>query len=154
MTELTLLDGRQEKPWEIVLYFDLALSAPGTIHAATAALADQAQTLTRLGSVEVIVADPTPRILLPPTRNADQLDLVRRRLATVGFGIYGSRSYVRRAGPFATVPDLARAPWIRGAFGTGANAQLLDLLNEHQLPHSVAVTTSSPTVIAKKLVVR
>jgi tetratricopeptide (TPR) repeat protein len=62
------------EPWRLLLYFDLELSSTASIRWAASALADRAMTLAELGEVEVVVADPDPRTVLAPTRDADLLD--------------------------------------------------------------------------------
>jgi hypothetical protein len=59
------------EPWRLVAYFDLVLSSTAVTHATAAALAEEADALTALGSVEVVVADPSPRQLLEATRDAE-----------------------------------------------------------------------------------
>ncbi len=62
------------EPWRVVLYFDLALASKGTVQAVALQLGEHADRLTRLGSVEVIVADPLPQLLLPATRDRGELE--------------------------------------------------------------------------------
>ena len=50
------------RPWHIVLYFDRTLAGKDTTRGAALALARQAGRLTGLGTVEVAVADPEPRV--------------------------------------------------------------------------------------------
>jgi len=57
-------------PWNVVLYFDRALAGPETARGAALALARQAGRLTGLGTVEVAVADPEPRVELAATVDA------------------------------------------------------------------------------------
>ncbi|HEX4955092.1 MAG TPA: hypothetical protein VF017_17010 [Thermoanaerobaculia bacterium] len=61
------------EPWRIVLYFDLPLSSKATAHATALALGEQANRLVQLGSVEVVLADPLPRLHLAATRDANEL---------------------------------------------------------------------------------
>lgn len=68
-------------PWRQVLYFDQLLSDRSTLRRAADALADHAETLTALGTVEVVAADPEPRLLLPATRDSALLAQVLARLA-------------------------------------------------------------------------
>jgi hypothetical protein len=58
------------RPWHIVLYFDQVLAGPETARGAALALARQARELTGLGSVEVAIADPEPRVALATTADA------------------------------------------------------------------------------------
>jgi len=54
--------------WTVVVYVDPALASPGTVFYSGLALANRAADLTRLGTVELVVADPEPRVTVPPTR--------------------------------------------------------------------------------------
>lgn len=56
-----------------VLYFDLTAHQPESAALAALALAKRVERLTWLGTVEVVVADPEPRTLLEPTRDATGL---------------------------------------------------------------------------------
>ena len=58
------------RPWHVVLYFDQVLAGPETVRGAAVALARQVRQLTGLGSVEVAVADPEPRVALAATADA------------------------------------------------------------------------------------
>jgi len=92
--DLTVRDDGQERPvvsivptadpdsepWRIVVYFDLPLATSGTVQAAISALAEQAEALVGLGTVEVVVASPMPRQLLPPTRQSEQINQALSRL--------------------------------------------------------------------------
>ncbi len=74
-----------------------------------------------------------------------QPDLIARRLVTVGFGLYASESYLRRASPLKSVQDL-HAHQMVGllAFGTGgASTQLLP--STESLPGTFVYQTNSPT---------
>ena len=73
-------------PWRQVLYFDQLLSDRPSLRRAADALAAQAEALTRLGTVEIVAADPQPRLLLPATRDSALLAQVLSRLALEGGG--------------------------------------------------------------------
>ena len=62
-----------DQAWRFVVYFESALTDPRTVKQAARALFQQAPELTSLGSVEVVVADPSPRLVLPFTRDPEQL---------------------------------------------------------------------------------
>lgn len=75
-----LVDGRRrtvarieeagdDAPWHLVLYIDRGLASPGTLFSSLLALAVQAETLTRLGSVEILEAG-SARPVVEPTRDA------------------------------------------------------------------------------------
>ncbi len=68
-------------PWRQVLYFDQLLSDRPTLRRAADVLATHAEALTGLGTVEIVAADPEPRLLLPATRDSALLAQVLARLA-------------------------------------------------------------------------
>lgn len=68
-----LRPGGGSSPWSLVLYFDQALTGPVTALDASLALARHARELTDLGPVEVVVADPEPRVELASTRDLRSL---------------------------------------------------------------------------------
>jgi len=72
--------------WDLVIYLDQTLSAPASIRRTTHALADQAGDLTRLGTVEIVTADPHPQVALPATRSAR---LVEQTLLRLGNDLAG-----------------------------------------------------------------
>ncbi|MCP4659249.1 MAG: tetratricopeptide repeat protein [bacterium] len=73
--------GDPGEPWSLVVYFDYALSSVAGVRRAASALAEQAGELTRLGNVEVIVADPVPGEVLAPTRDAELVASVLSEIA-------------------------------------------------------------------------
>jgi Ca-activated chloride channel homolog len=62
------------KPWRIVVYVDRVLTGSRTLRASAGTLAEQAARLASLGTVEVVVAEPQPRVALDPTRDAPMID--------------------------------------------------------------------------------
>jgi tetratricopeptide (TPR) repeat protein len=62
------------EPWQLLVYFDFRLSSPASIRWGASALADRASALADLGEVEIVVADPEPRLVLAATRNAVLID--------------------------------------------------------------------------------
>ncbi len=61
--------GAAAEPARIALYFDYSLSRPGPVQRVADRLREHAESLVALGAVEVIVADPEARTLLPPTQD-------------------------------------------------------------------------------------
>ena len=78
--------------WDLVVYIDQTLSGHASIRRATHALAAQAGDLTRLGTVEVVTADPHPQVVLPATRSAR---LVEQTLLRLGNDLAGRDSVNR-----------------------------------------------------------
>lgn len=74
-------EGFDFAPWSAVVWVDETLAEPGTVFAATLALAQQASRLAELGSVEVVAADPDPEIQAAATRESRRLQQVLADLA-------------------------------------------------------------------------
>jgi hypothetical protein len=68
-------------PWSLRIYFDRVLAHPDTVFEAAIALAYQAGQLAELGTVEIVVADPDPRTVLAPSREAAAIEEVLAALA-------------------------------------------------------------------------
>ncbi|HEY0555202.1 MAG TPA: VWA domain-containing protein, partial [Thermoanaerobaculia bacterium] len=62
------------RPLRIVVYIDRVLTGSRTLRAAAGTLAEQAAGLAALGTVEVVVAEPKPRVALGPTREVQAID--------------------------------------------------------------------------------
>lgn len=65
---------RLDPPWDVVLYFDHGLAGDSTLRRAALAFTEAARQLTDLGTVEVVRAQPEPRVMLPATRDPLLLD--------------------------------------------------------------------------------
>ena len=74
-------EGETEGGWSLVIWIDRTLAGPETLFGAPLALAKEARRLAALGTVEVVVADPGPRTLLAPTREARLIEQVLADLA-------------------------------------------------------------------------
>ncbi|HKH46150.1 MAG TPA: VWA domain-containing protein [Thermoanaerobaculia bacterium] len=74
------------KPWRVVVYVDRILAGTRSVRGAAGLLAAQAQELTALGPVEVVIAEPEPRPALLPTRDPAVLDDALSRLLLTGDG--------------------------------------------------------------------
>jgi Ca-activated chloride channel family protein len=74
------------RPWRIVIYVDRVLSGARTLRAATGSLAERAQELAALGTVELVVAEPVPRVALPATRDPRAIDEALSKLWLSGEG--------------------------------------------------------------------
>lgn len=81
--------GPVEAPWRIVLYFDAPLTDPEALEEAAWALADRAEELTRLGEVEVVLADPFPESYEAPTRDPELLRETLELVAEEGISAGG-----------------------------------------------------------------
>ncbi len=69
------------EPWTFVIYFDRRLSSPVEAGWAAGELMTLASRLTDLGTVEVVAADPDPKPLAEPTRDAELLSSVLAEIA-------------------------------------------------------------------------
>ncbi len=74
------------RPWRIAIYVDRVLSSSRTLRAAAGSLAERARELAALGTVEVIVAEPQPRVVLPASRNVQAIDEALSKLWLSGEG--------------------------------------------------------------------
>lgn len=72
--------GEVDGPWNAVVYVDRELARAETVFLATLALAGRSDRLAGLGNVEIVVAEPSPRVVLAGTREARRL---REALAEV-----------------------------------------------------------------------
>ena len=70
-----------ERPFEVVVFLDSAVSSRVGIQRLARTLQDHVETLTRLGDVEIVVADPEPRTIQPPTRDIAFLEQALDRLS-------------------------------------------------------------------------
>jgi VWFA-related protein len=74
------------RPWRITIYVDRVLTSSRTLRAAAGSLAERARELAALGMVEVIVAEPQPRVVLPATRDVQAIDEALSKLWLSGEG--------------------------------------------------------------------
>jgi hypothetical protein len=94
--DLTVVDGDQtrpvtdlaplSKPWRIVVYVDRVLTGSRTLRTAAGSLAERAAVLAALGPVEVVVAEPVPRVVLSATQDVHAIDEALSKLWLVGDG--------------------------------------------------------------------
>jgi len=65
-----ILGEKSEQPaWRILIYLDRGLADRDAVNQATKILVDDVARLTRLGEVEIVEADPRPRVTLAATRD-------------------------------------------------------------------------------------
>jgi VWFA-related protein len=83
---LALPSAGLPEPWQIVVYLDLPTSATPTIQGAARQLSERADELVELGTVEIASADPSPRMLLAPTRDAAALRAALQPIVDQGLG--------------------------------------------------------------------
>lgn len=97
-----LKPGAGPSPWSLVLYFDRVLAGRATTHDAALALARRAKELTGLGAVEIVTADPAPKVELAATRDARSLSSILGGIAKA------SRVTPKEAPPEAPDPEALR----------------------------------------------
>ncbi|MEA2690704.1 MAG: hypothetical protein QOJ16_91 [Acidobacteriota bacterium] len=68
--EVVSIEAATAKDWEIVVYLDPELAPAGPLNDAVLLLAKRAERLSGLGTVELVIADPEPRVALAPSRDA------------------------------------------------------------------------------------
>jgi Ca-activated chloride channel family protein len=83
---LRVLGLETGKPWRVVVYVDRILSSMRSVRGAAGLLATQVRELTALGTVEILIAEPEPRTVLPPTRDPIAVDEALSRLMLTGEG--------------------------------------------------------------------
>ncbi len=88
-----------EDGWQTLVYIDLALTTPGPVFQLANALLGQLDALLALGSLEIVVADPTARTILPPTRDRGTARAALERLST---GLEAASALVERRRLFAS----------------------------------------------------
>ena len=74
--------ARAESDWQTLVYVDMALTTPGPVFQLAEALSEQLDLLLAAGSLEIVVAAPQARTILPPTRDRDLAEAALNRLAT------------------------------------------------------------------------
>lgn len=99
-----------ETPWRVVIWVDRVLSGSRTVRGAAGALAAQAPALVALGTVEVVVAEPEPRVVLAPTRDVRLVDEALSRLLLQGEGRDDLRLLRQRFADSVGAPTSAPAP--------------------------------------------
>lgn len=77
-TARTVLKAEPLRPdsWKLVLYFDRVLAGPDATLDSALTFSRKARELTDLGTVEVVVADPEPRVALAATRDRQGLSSI------------------------------------------------------------------------------
>lgn len=59
--------------WQIVIYFDTLFSSTINLRKISETLATQAEELARMGTVEIVVGDMTPTLVVPATRDVETM---------------------------------------------------------------------------------
>ncbi len=104
IAQVRRLERLEDGDWTLVVYVDRVLAKPDTLFHSTLALSQRSADLARLGSVEVVVADPVPRIVLPASREARR---IRQVLADLAGEARLARSRPPQGPPASSPPDEA-----------------------------------------------
>jgi tetratricopeptide (TPR) repeat protein len=73
--------GGELRPRRLVVFIDTVLGDQASVRWSASRLAERAGDLAAIGDVEVVVADPDPRVVLPATRDIERLNAVLSSLA-------------------------------------------------------------------------
>lgn len=73
-----------------------------------------------------------------------QLDLITRKLGTVGFGLYASEAFLERHGPIETVEQLNGKPWVQGRFSRQGTNLIESFFEARDLQCPIVLSTNSP----------
>jgi hypothetical protein len=82
MTHLTPLAPTPSTLWHFLIYLDAPLSRPETLDRAITLLAQRAAQLTAGGEVKIVLANPQPTTVLPPTRSSSEVERALLGLAS------------------------------------------------------------------------
>ncbi len=118
-----------EDGWQTLVYIDFALTTPGSVHQLANSLHERLDTLLALGSLEIVVADPTAHTILPPTRDRGLAEAALDRLAT---GDEAASALVERRRLFASERqiEISRSQQPQTTAGSDATAELETVLEQ------------------------
>ncbi len=106
--------GPVDEPWRVVVFFDAALASTADLRWAASALAGESERLAALGEVEIAVGDPAPRVVLPPTREAERIAGMLAQLAQTQEGLDELRSLRAQAVKELRQPEEEPGPELVG----------------------------------------
>ena len=120
---------RAENGWQTLVYIDFALTTPGSVHQLANALLDRVDALLELGSLEIVIADPAARTILPPTRD---LELAAAALSRLAVSEEAASALVERRRLFASERqiEISRARRSQAGSGDERVAELEALLRQ------------------------
>jgi hypothetical protein len=141
--------SRAAAPWTVVVYVDQVLAGPQTVFLAALALADRAETLARMGSIEVVTAGSDPRTVLPASGEARLVEQVLAGIAEearVARDRAAKSAAGRRAAPLPVGRQLDKlVAYLAGRRSSGP--RLLFLVTD-DLPVAAGEPETSPAAIA------
>lgn len=121
--------ARAESDWQTLVYVDMALTTPGPVFQLAEVLLEQLDPLLEAGSLEIVVAAPQARTILPPTRDRDLAEAALNRLAT---GEEAASALVERRRLFSSEREIeiSRARRQTAAGGGGRESELEAVLQQ------------------------
>lgn len=112
----------------VVIYLDQVLSTGSSLQRAAGLLGATAGSLTQLGEVEIVSADPLPKSLLPPTTDPAAMDAALSQIALSGAEQGTLRTLRERL--FQRLLHLRGRPAAAGPQQQGREREIVDLVNE------------------------
>ncbi len=112
------VDTAPQERWRFLVYVDLPLTRKRSLRRAVKALDAQVDELVELGPVEVVTADPRPRMVLPFSSDPGR---IREALGELAEGA-GGHELVRIRRDFLRRMDMR---WRRDEAGTGADTEVV-----------------------------
>ncbi len=108
--------GEVGNRWRIVLYFDQLLASQTDYHNATIQLGERARELTRLGTVELLMAGQEVSVALPETREPDSisqaLGWLRLRDSSENLQEELRQAFLEKVDPESTIAAGLTAEWV------------------------------------------
>lgn len=95
--------ARADNGWQTLVYVDSALTTPGPVSQLAEVLLKQLDALLAAGSLEIVVADPQARTILPPTQ---ERGLARAALERLAATYEAASALVERRRLFASERDI------------------------------------------------
>lgn len=120
--------ARAESGWRTLVYVDMALTTPGPVSRLAEVLLEQLDALLAAGSLEIVVANPQARTILPPTR---ERGLARAALERLAATYEAASALVERRRLFASERDIEISRARRqGAAGGALESELEAVLQQ------------------------
>jgi hypothetical protein len=141
---VTNIETADPGAWRILIYVDAPLSRARTLRLASLRLGGEARRLTDLGTVEIVVADPEPRTVFGPSREATPLAVELGRLGEAELG--SDRLSAQRAA-FSDIEDGLAAADPRRAQALLAETTLVRERVDHLLLRAAQGCDGSPCLL-------
>ncbi len=145
--------GEVGNRWRIVLYFDQLLASPTDFHNATIQLGERARDLTRLGSVELLLAGQEVSAALPENREPDALSQalgwLRLRDTSENLQMELRQSFLEKVDPESGISAGLTPEWVAELAQNHIKdeSELLRRFREQLLLWAVSHTTPGPKAL-------